>query len=484
MSLIPPTEDLFTEFKTSFSEEVIVSLVAFANSRGGSVYVGVADDGVVKGVNPGAETLQNWINEIKTKTAFKIVPDAELISYNNMQVVKLSVAEFPTKPVALRGKYFKRIANANHLMSVDEIANEHLKTINSSWDFYPDPTHSLSDISHDKVKAFIRRAERQNQTTIELSVDEFLHKFEFVRDGKLTFGAFLLFCADYCSISDVQVGRFKSDTMIIDSLSLSTDLLSEVDQLMAFVRKNLMVEYIITGEPQRTERFDYPLDALREIVVNMIVHRDYREPSASIVKIFDDRMEFYNPGGLFGGITIDDLLSGNYTSKSRNKLLAKAFKEIGLIERYGSGIRRIRTICADYGLREPQFREMGNGFLVTIYKQRKSSGYQSDVLNRALVTDQPEGFEGLNKVIEKEKGSFEGLNRDSEGLKGTGEGLNEGLKSVLGLISLHPGIQAKQLEALLSDRSLKTIERQIAVLIHQQRIERRGSRKTGGYFSL
>lgn len=335
-----------------------------------------------------------------------------------------------------------------------------LKTINSSWDFYPDPTHSLSDISHDKVKAFIRRAERQNQTTIELSVDEFLHKFEFVRDGKLTFGAFLLFCTDYCSISDVQVGRFKSDTMIIDSLSLSTDLLSEVDQLMAFIRKHLMVEYIITGEPQRTERFDYPLDALREIVVNMIVHRDYREPSASIVKIFDDRIEFYNPGGLFGGITIDDLLSGNYTSKSRNKLLAKAFKEIGLIERYGSGIRRIRTICADYGLREPQFREMGNGFLVTIYKQRKSSGYQSDVLNRALVTDQPEGFEGLSK------------------------GLNEGLKSVLRLIVLHPGIQAKQLEALLSDRSLKTIERQIAVLIQQQRIERRGSRKTGGYFSL
>lgn len=67
MSLIPLAEDLFTEFKTSFSEEVIVSLVAFANTRGGSVYVGVADDGVVKGVNPGAETLQNWINEIKTQ---------------------------------------------------------------------------------------------------------------------------------------------------------------------------------------------------------------------------------------------------------------------------------------------------------------------------------------------------------------------------------------------------------------------------------
>jgi ATP-dependent DNA helicase RecG len=131
-----------------------------------------------------------------------------------------------------------------------------------------------------------------------------------------------------------------------------------------------MVEYIITGEPQRTERFDYPFDAIREIVINMVVHRDYRDSSASIIKIFDDRIEFFNPGRLYDGITLQDLLSGNYTSRCRNKLIAMAFKGAGLIERYGSGIQRILRICHDYGIIPPVFEEHVSGFKVTLFKEK------------------------------------------------------------------------------------------------------------------
>ena len=102
----------------------------------------------------------------------------------------------------------------------------------------------------------------------------------------------------------------------------------------------------------------------------MIVHRDYKDSSASIIKIFDNKIEFYNPGNLYGGITIKDLLSGNYSSKTRNKLIAKAFKEIGLIERYGSGIMRVRRICKEYGIIEPKFEEIFNGFRVILFKEK------------------------------------------------------------------------------------------------------------------
>jgi len=112
------------------------------------------------------------------------------------------------------------------------------------------------------------------------------------------------------------------------------------------------------------------LDAIREIVTNMVVHRDYRESSGSLVKIFDDRIEFFNPGRLIGGITVNDLLSGTYISQCRNKLIAKAFKETGLIERYGSGIKRILNICKDYGIIPPVFEEVFNGFKVTLYKKK------------------------------------------------------------------------------------------------------------------
>jgi ATP-dependent DNA helicase RecG len=278
---------------------------------------------------------------------------------------------------------FKIIRNgeSDTLEFKSSFSNEHLRTINSSWDFYPDPNHGIDHISVEKVRQFILKAEQQLQTKIGLEPLTFLSKFEFIRNKQLTFGGYLLFVKDYCPISDVQVGRFKSETMIIDSMSLSSDLFTEVDEILFFIRKHLMVEYIITGEAQRKERFDYPVDAIREIVINMVVHRDYRDSNQSIIKIFDDRIEFYNPGGLFGGITIDDLLSGNYTSQSRNKLIAKAFKEVGLIERYGSGIQRILKIVEEYGGIEITFEEVFNGFRVILIKKAK-------VLNGGDIVDE------------------------------------------------------------------------------------------------
>jgi len=269
-SIIPTTESGTVEFKTSFNEDVVETLVSFSNAKGGTVYIGVADNGKVKGIILGKETIQNWINEIKNKTAPQIIPDIEIITIEEKQVAAISVMEYPVKPVSTRGRYYKRIVNANHLMSIDEIANEHLKTINSSWDFYLDPNHSIKDISIEKVSRFIKNIEKQAQSDIELSGLDFLEKLEILRNSQLTFGGYLLFVKDYCLISDVQVGRFKSDITIIDSISLNTDLFTEVDNIIAFIKKHLMVEYIITGEPQRTERFDYPLDAIREIVINPV----------------------------------------------------------------------------------------------------------------------------------------------------------------------------------------------------------------------
>jgi len=343
-NLIRSGENETLEFKSNFNNELIETLVAFANTTGGKIIAGINPKGEATGISLNAESIQNWVNEIKNKTSPSLIPDVESVQTGNKTIVVFSIQEYPVKPVSTRGKYFKRIANSNHLMSIDEIANEHLKTINTSWDFYPDPNHSTEHISARKVKRFVETIEQRTQKRIEMPHMEFLAKLEIIRDHKLTFGGYLLFVKEYCLISDVQVGRFKSPTTIIDSISLNTDLFTEVDEIIAFIKKHLMVEYIITGDPKRTERFDYPLDAIREIVINMVVHRDYRDSSASIIKIFDDRIEFFNPGKLYGGITINDLLSGNYSSKTRNKLIAKAFKEVGLIERYGSGIKRILDI--------------------------------------------------------------------------------------------------------------------------------------------
>ena len=358
------------EFKSNFNNELIESLVAFANTNGGKIIIGINQNSELTGVLVNSESIQNWINEIKQKTSPSIIPDVEIVPFKDKILVIFSVQEYPIKPVATRGKYFKRVANSNHLMQPEEIANEHLHTLNTSWDFYPDINHGIDSISLEKVKKFIYKFEQQKNTTIDYDPLGFLTKFEIIRNQQLTFGGYLLFADNYCSISDIQAGRFKSESMIIDSISLNTDLFSEVDEIIAFIRKHLMVEYIITGEPRRTERFDYPTDAIREIVINMIVHRDYHDNGHSIIKIFDDRIEFFNPGKLFGNLTIKQLLSDNYISQPRNKLIAKAFKEAGLIERYGSGIKRILNICKNYGIKQPVFEEVFNGFRVILFKEK------------------------------------------------------------------------------------------------------------------
>ena len=358
------------EFKSSFNKAVIETIVAFSNTKGGKVLIGVQDSKEIIGIDFTEETVQKWLNEVKQNTHPQVIPNVNIENIQEKTIVVFEVSEYPVKPVSFKNKYYKRVLNSNHLMSIDEISNEHLKTMNSSWDFYPDINHTYQDLSEQKVMEFMKTIESRSQSKIQIAPFGFLSKFEMIRDQKPTFGAYLLFANDYCAISDIQVGRFKSEITIIDSISISTDLFQEVNQVISFIKKHLMVEYIITGDPQRIERFDYPLDAIREVVINMIVHRDYRDSSASIIKIFDDRIEFFNPGKLYGNLTIKDLITDNYTSQTRNKLIAKAFKEIGLIERYGSGIKRIFTICQDYGVKEPLFEEVAQGFKVVLFKQK------------------------------------------------------------------------------------------------------------------
>jgi ATP-dependent DNA helicase RecG len=146
-NIIQAGEDLLSEFKTSFKEDVIETLVAFSNAKGGAVYIGISDKGDISGVSIGKETLQNWINEVKNKTMPQIIPDAEIHTVDGKKIVAFFVTEYPIKPVSTRGRYYKRVGNSNHLLSVNEVSNMHLQTINSSWDYYPRPGKTLGDIS-------------------------------------------------------------------------------------------------------------------------------------------------------------------------------------------------------------------------------------------------------------------------------------------------------------------------------------------------
>ena len=356
-------ESQSVEFKSSFQKDVIETIVAFANTKGGKIYIGITDGKKISGVHVSEETVQNYINTIKQNTTPTVIPDVEIIEVDNKKILVIDVLEYPIKPIAYKGRFYKRRQNSNHLMTPVEISDAHIKMMNSSWDFYQDPYHTLNDISEDKVKKFMKMAK------IDDSVQTILNKFELVKDNSITFGCYLLFTNnDKAIMTSIELGRFASETIIKDGYSIYGDLFSEIEQVMDFVYKHTNKAYIISGAPQRKERWDYPMDAIREIVINMIVHRDYRSSGHSVVKIFDDRIEFFNYGTLPPDLSIENIKSGHYKSIPRNLQIANIFKEAEIIEKYGSGIKRIIESFKAYGLAEPVFEEMQGGFHVVVYK--------------------------------------------------------------------------------------------------------------------
>ena len=215
----------------------------------------------------------------------------------------------------------------------------------------------------------------------------------------------------------------------------------KVDAILSFIGKHIKKAYIITGKPQREDRYDYPPESLREIVLNMIIHRDYSHSSDSIIKIFNEKIEFFNPGNLLPPLTIEKLKSGDYISVTRNKQIATFFKEAGMIEKYGSGVKRITDNFLANSLPEPKLENFQHGFRVTVYT--KSFSYTDNVGNN--VGDNV----GDNRLIE-----------------------------IITLIKQKNQISAKQLAKQLSV-SDRTIERDIEKLKKQEKLKRIGNEKNG-----
>ena len=370
--LIAQGESDVLEFKTSFGKDVIETLCAFANHRGGTVLVGVSDEGGVVGTNYGNESLQVWVNEIKQSTTPPIIPDVEMIAIHKKSIVIFRVSEFPVKPVAFRDRYFKRVANSNHRLSLTEIANIHIQSLQLSWDAYPDDQATAKDLSPRKMKTFLKRVKEGGRFKGEGNWQVILEKLGYLKNRIPTHAAMILFAKNDPPYQ-LHIGRFKTPSTIVDDRMIRGTLFEVVEEAMRFIISHLKVAFEITGEIQRREIFDYPVPALRELLLNAVVHRDYTSPTDIQIKIFDNAITFFNPGRLYGDLTIEKLKTDCYQSRTRNKLIAEAFYLTRDIEKYGSGYIRVRREIADYPTMRFDYEESGDGYFVSVsYQQQKT----------------------------------------------------------------------------------------------------------------
>jgi len=377
--LIKSRESGIVEFKEAFDRETVETIGAFANTKGGVVIVGVSDTGQIKGVSVGKATLTDWTNQISQSAEPRVIPEIEQVKIEGKEIAIIRIKEYPIKPVSIKGKCFRRVGSSNRAMTAQEISEMHLHSIGSSWDAFPAPDKTITDIDLKKVARYIKEANANGRRKIEDEPKDVLHKLEFVKNKRAAWAAILVFGKEPqrpLSQSAVHCGRFKIDkTQILDDLMIETDLISQVDEVIKFITRHISVRYEFEGKPKRKEIWEYPLEALREAVINAVVHRDYSISSNVQVEIYDDRIEIWNPGGLLPGITVEDLYKKEHKSVTRNKLIAQIFYDIGYIEKYGSGTIKIINLCKQNGLPSPEFKEVFGGFSVIFRKDIYTEEY-------------------------------------------------------------------------------------------------------------
>jgi ATP-dependent DNA helicase RecG len=379
------------EFKQSLAEkdQILETISAFSNSRGGAIYIGVDEAGKATGVQIGKKTLESLANDIKMATDPKIFPSIETISKDKRDIILVHVYECPIKPVWINEKVFERVGKTNQRVPAERIRQLVRESHPYQWDKHILQNASLSDIDSKRVKDFLRRFEDERKTEFEgsRSVQGVLAKLHLEEKGKPTAAAMLLFGKDsqaWCVQSEVRCGRFTGTEAVNfeDMAVIRGTLIQQVPEVLAFLNKNIRVSARFTGKPEREETWEYPREALREAVVNAICHRDYQDTGNVQVRVFDDRIEIWNPGMLPAGLTVEDLKS-EHRSQPRNALIAECFYSVKYVEQWGTGTNRMIRLCKEAGLPPPKFEQKAGSFIVTFTKgKRKITGNRYVDLSR------------------------------------------------------------------------------------------------------
>jgi predicted HTH transcriptional regulator len=372
VDLLAQHEGKTLEFKRDLSSptHVLRTIVAFANSAGGALLLGVEDrTRTVRGIKAPLDLQERLANMISTGIAPPLMPAIEVLPWRDKAVVAAEVFPSYSRPHHLvaagvdDGTYVR--VGASNRRADRQLRGELGRSArNESYDEQPWPQLSSDAIDFRAASELLRPFR-----TIKKHDLQSLH-LVIKHQGRLvpTCGGIILFGLDRHAVFPdawIQVGRFggTTRTKIEDTHELRDYPARAVEGAAEFVRKHALHSFQITGL-RRTEHWSIPLPAVREAIINAVTHADYSQVGAPIrVSVFDDRVEVENPGLLPFGLTVDDIQRG--VSRLRNRVIGRVFKELGLIEQWGSGIGRMIDSCRERGLPPPVFEEMATQFRVT-----------------------------------------------------------------------------------------------------------------------
>ena len=259
--------------------------------------------------------------------------------------------------------------------------------------------------------------------------------------------------SDYFSFSKTQCAVFKGTdrAVFLDKREFTGSIYTQIEEAVDFVLRNIRLGATINGLV-RKEKYELPPEAIREMIINAHCHRNLLDESCIQVAIYDDRLEVTSPGGLYNGLTYEEVMNGH--SKIRNKGIANIFSQMGLVEAWGSGIKRILNAAEEYGLPKPRFQEFDNMFRVELFRTNQVADQANQATNQA------------NQDPEKAEQDIEN------------NVLSEKEKDILNLVRIQPSITQKEMAKVL-DWNLASVKYYITKLKEKKYLTRQGSSQKG-----
>ncbi len=364
------------EWKEAWRDEYIRWISGFANAQGGRLIIGKNDKGAVVGVADAKNLLEEIPNKIKD--ILGIVVDVNLRVERGRDLIEIVVGPYP-HPVSYKGGYYYRSGSTKQELKGAALDKFLLEKQGKHWDGVPVPRIGVADFKEESFNIFRAKAAKSGRVSDEVLAESnasLIDNLNLKEGNYLKRAAILLFHHDpekWVVGAYIKIGYFRTDADLLYQDDIHGSLFVQAERAMDLLLTKYLKAAISYEGISRVERYPFPKAALREALLNAIVHKDYGGGSPIQISVYDNRIYFWNDGQLPENWTIAQLLS-KHASKPFNPLIANAFFRAGMIESWGRGIEKINQECRAAGVPLPEYRTDASGLMVQFRTDVRPNG--------------------------------------------------------------------------------------------------------------
>ena len=381
------------EYKESWRDEYLKWVCGFANAQGGTIYIGVSDDGKVIGLADGKRLLEDIPNKIQDTMG--IIADVNLLEKDGLEYIEIKVNP-SSYPVSYKGEYHYRSGSTKQQLRGAALTEFLVSKTGYRWDAVPVDNISVDDLDKDSIEIFRREAVKNGRMTkkdLSISNEELLDHLDLLTDGKLKRAAVMLFSKKPGRIISgcyVKIGRFGEGSDLQYQDSVEGSLFRIADQVIDLIYTKYLKAAITYEHDVRVETYPFPREGVREAIYNALAHNNYAASVPIQIRIEDDAMYISNSCILPRDWTVETLMQ-SHRSVPFNPSIANAFYRAGYIEAWGRGIQKIMEACHELGTPDPEYTVLGDDLTVkftaldsSVVTGSKSPKDQLDTLDDTL----------------------------------------------------------------------------------------------------